>query len=100
MKEYIEKQHQAILEEECKVERSPNILDGRIHALIYFLTPSLSTDPKKKALKELDLVLMKTLAARVNIIPVIGKSDVFTKSELATFKAKVTRNVLIVFQTF
>ena len=71
------------------MERQANIHDGRIHALIYFITPCLSADSKKKALRALDLSFMQALAPRVNIIPVVAKSDVLTKDELAVFKSKV-----------
>ena len=41
------------------------------------------------SLKALDLVTMKKLDSKVNIIPVIAKADTITKSELNKFKAKV-----------
>ena len=40
-------------------------------------------------LKALDLVTMKRLDNKVNIIPVIAKADTITKAELHKFKAKV-----------
>ena len=43
-------------------------------------------------LKALDLVTMKKLDSKVNIIPVIAKADTITKSELNKFKAKVNLN--------
>ena len=41
------------------------------------------------SLKALDLVTMKKLDSKVNIIPVIAKADTITKTELNKFKAKV-----------
>lgn len=41
------------------------------------------------SLKALDLVTMKALDSKVNIIPVIAKSDTITKQELTRFKAQV-----------
>jgi len=41
------------------------------------------------SLKSLDLVTMKKLDTKVNIIPVIAKSDTITKAELLKFKQKV-----------
>lgn len=41
------------------------------------------------SLKSLDLVTMKKLDSKVNIIPVIAKADTITKTELDKFKAKV-----------
>lgn len=40
-------------------------------------------------LKSLDLVTMKALDSKVNIIPVIAKADTITKQELHKFKIKV-----------
>ncbi len=42
------------------------------------------------SLKALDLVTMKKLQQKVNIIPIIAKSDTITKQELIKFKAKVS----------
>ena len=41
-------------------------------------------------LKSLDLVTMKGLDSKVNIIPVIAKADTITKNELHKFKLKVS----------
>jgi len=41
-------------------------------------------------MKALDLVTMKNLDSKVNIIPVIAKADTITKTELQKFKAKVS----------
>ncbi|WAQ98253.1 SEP8B-like protein [Mya arenaria] len=40
-------------------------------------------------LKALDLVTMKKLDNKINIIPIIAKSDTITKAELQKFKAKI-----------
>lgn len=56
-------------------------------ALIYFIPPT------GHALRELDIVLMRTLAKRVNVIPVIGKSDGLTVSELKAFKQRVMEDI-------
>lgn len=42
-------------------------------------------------LKALDLVTMKKLDSKVNIIPIIAKADTITKAELQKFKAKVSK---------
>lgn len=41
------------------------------------------------SMKALDLVTMKKLDSKVNIIPVIAKADTVTKTELQKFKSKV-----------
>jgi cell division control protein 11 len=40
-------------------------------------------------LRELDIELMRRLSPRVNVIPVVGKSDTLTPSELRAFKRRV-----------
>jgi len=47
-------------------------------------------------MKALDLVTMKNLDSKVNIIPVIAKADTITKTELQKFKAKVSFSHLFV----
>jgi len=42
------------------------------------------------SMKALDLVTMKKLDSKVNIIPVIAKADTITKTELQKFKSKVS----------
>ena len=42
------------------------------------------------SLKSLDLVTMKALDSKVNIVPVIAKADTITKNELHKFKLKVS----------
>ena len=41
-------------------------------------------------LRELDIELMRRLSPRVNVIPVIGKADSLTPSELRAFKKRVS----------
>jgi septin 6/8/11 len=57
--------------------------DSRIHVCLYFITPN------GHGLKSIDLVCMKKLDSKVNIIPVIAKADTINKQELAKFKNKV-----------
>lgn len=47
----------------------------------------------RDSLRELDIELMRRLAPRVNVIPVIGKSDTLTPSELAKFKRRVMEDI-------
>lgn len=41
------------------------------------------------SLREMDIELMRRLSPRVNVIPVIGKADSLTPSELRGFKKRV-----------
>lgn len=42
--------------------------------------------PKGHGLKSIDLVCMKKLDTKVNIIPIIAKADTISKTELQKFK--------------
>nr|XP_054754898.1 septin-11-like [Lytechinus pictus] len=82
--EYIDSQFENYLQEELKIKRAFHMYhDTRIHACLYFIAPT------GHSLKSLDLVTMKKLDSKVNIIPVIAKADTVSKSELHRFKIKI-----------
>jgi septin family protein len=85
--EYIDEQFDAYL----KAERSPNfrmaIPDTRVHALLYFISPT------GHSLKELDIEVLKALSRKVNIIPVIAKADTLTPDEKVAFKRAILRDI-------
>uniref|UniRef100_A0A8C1X1W4 Septin n=1 Tax=Cyprinus carpio TaxID=7962 RepID=A0A8C1X1W4_CYPCA len=82
--DYIDAQFENFLEEELKIKRSLyNYHDSRIHICLYFIAPT------GHSLKSLDLVTMKKLDSKVNIIPIIAKADTISKSELQKFKIKI-----------
>ncbi|XP_033742940.1 septin-11-like isoform X2 [Pecten maximus] len=87
--DYIDNQFEAFLQEELKIKRSLHTYhDTRIHACLYFVAPT------GHSLKALDLVTMKKLDSKVNIIPVIAKADTITKAELQKFKAKIMSELM------
>ncbi|XP_055744227.1 septin-8-A-like isoform X3 [Salvelinus fontinalis] len=82
--DYIDTQFETYLQEEMKIKRSLfDYHDTRIHICLYFIAPT------GHSLKSLDLVTMKKLDSKVNIIPVIAKADTISKSELHKFKIKI-----------
>jgi len=82
--DYIDNQFEAYLQEELKIQRNLNAYhDSRIHVCLYFVTPS------GHGLKSIDLVCMKKLDQKVNIIPIIAKADTINKAELSKFKSKI-----------
>jgi septin 6/8/11 len=82
--DYIDAQFDAYLHEELKIKRMLHTYhDTRVHACLYFIAPT------GHSLKALDLVTMKRLDSKVNIIPVIAKADTITKTELTKFKTKL-----------
>jgi cell division control protein 12 len=76
---YIDEQYQKYLDNETKADRK-NVDDMRIHACLYFIAPSGHT------LKPLDILAMKELGKRVNLVPVIAKADTLTPAAMASFK--------------
>ena len=84
---YIESKYDEVLSEETRIRRDPKFQDDRVHCILYFINPS------GHSLRELDIDLMRKLSHRVNLIPVIGKSDSFTKDELREFKKRVMEDL-------
>lgn len=70
------------LEAESRVNRS-TITDNRVHALLYFI------EPTGHLLKALDIQVMKLVHEKVNLIPVIAKSDTLTDEEIGEFKQRI-----------
>ena len=81
--ENIEQRFDAYLDAENKVNRM-NIVDNRVHACVYFIQPT------GHSLKPLDIEVMRRLHTKVNLIPVIAKSDTLTDEEIVSFKARVS----------
>lgn len=73
--------------EESRIKRNPRFRDNRVHAMLYFITPT------GHGLRELDIELMKRLSPRVNVIPVIGKADSLTPAELAESKKLIMEDI-------
>ena len=70
------------MDAENKVNRM-NIVDNRIHAVVYFIQPT------GHSLKPIDIVVLKKLSEFVNVVPVIAKSDSLTLEERAEFKERI-----------
>lgn len=81
--ENIEQRFDAYLEAENKVNRI-NIVDNRIHACVYFIQPT------GHSLKPLDIEVMRLLHTKVNLIPVLAKSDTLTDEEITMFRKRVS----------
>ena len=79
----IEARFDAYLDAENKVNRM-NIVDNRIHAVVYFIQPT------GHSLKPLDVEVMKKLHTKVNLIPVVAKADTVSDDEIDNFKRRVS----------
>ncbi|WAQ84874.1 hypothetical protein PtA15_5A447 [Puccinia triticina] len=84
--ENIEARFDGYLEQENRVNRA-KIVDNRIHACIYFI------EPTGHSLKLVDVEFMKCLHTKVNLIPVIAKSDTMTDDEIAAFKQRILADI-------
>ncbi|KAI9137498.1 Septin-domain-containing protein [Paraphysoderma sedebokerense] len=84
--ENIESRFDSFLEQEMRVNRSA-LNDNRIHACIYFIAPT------GHSLRQIDVEFMKRLAPRVNLVPVIAKSDTLTEDEIKSFKARILEDI-------
>uniref|UniRef100_A0A8C6QZL1 Septin n=1 Tax=Nannospalax galili TaxID=1026970 RepID=A0A8C6QZL1_NANGA len=88
--DYIDDQFEAYLQEELKIKRSLfNYHDSRVHVCLYFIAPT------GHSLRTLDLLTMKSLDSKVNIIPLIAKADTISKTELQKFKMKLMSELII-----
>ena len=77
------------IQEELKIQRNLSAFDdSRIHVCLYFISPT------GHSLRSLDLLTMKQLDSRVNVIPVIGKADIVSKAELKAFKTRIKAELL------
>ncbi|SGZ50452.1 CIC11C00000004859 [Sungouiella intermedia] len=74
------------LEAESRVNRA-SVPDERVHALLYFI------EPTGHSLKALDIEFMKLVHEKVNLIPVVAKSDTLTDEEIAEFKARILDDI-------
>lgn len=87
IKDYIKYQFDEILVEESRLRRNPRFKDGRIHACLYFITPT------GHGLKEIDVEIMKQLGDYVNILPCISKADSLTLEELKLNKKLIAEDI-------
>lgn len=82
----IEARFDMYLEQENRVNRL-KLVDNRIQACIYFIAPT------GHALKQFDIEFMRRLHTRVNLIPVIAKSDTMTEEEVLAFKERILSDI-------
>lgn len=81
---YVEDQFEKYLEEELRIKRHLKAFpDPRVHLCLYFINPT------GHGLRPLDIITMKKLCDKVNLLPVIAKADTVTKPDLQKFKEKV-----------
>lgn len=84
--EEIDARNKAYLDAETGMNRTNNA-DNRVHACLYFI------EPTGHSLKPLDIVVMKKLHRKVNLIPIISKADTMTDEEMTKFKRSVLNDI-------
>ncbi|KAI9311977.1 Septin-domain-containing protein [Dichotomocladium elegans] len=85
--DYIDQQYAAYYEAEKHSGFRQSINDTRVHAVIYFISPT------GHSMKELDILTLKDLSAKVVVIPVIAKADTMTQNEKAMFKKTILEDL-------
>lgn len=81
---YIDSQFDKYLAKELNPRRQLALVqDTRIHVCLFLISPT------GHSLKSLDLLCLKHLDKKVNIIPIIAKADTLTRDELQKFKLKI-----------
>ncbi|KAG8179831.1 hypothetical protein JTE90_020814 [Oedothorax gibbosus] len=81
---YIDSQFDKYLEEELNPRRQLALIkDTRIQVCLFFICPT------GHKLKSLDLLCLKQLGGKVNVIPIIAKADTLSKDELQAYKSNI-----------
>ncbi|RWS22382.1 septin-2-like protein [Leptotrombidium deliense] len=88
--DYVESQFEKYLQEELKIHRSNNLSlkDSRVHCCLYLISPI------GHGLRAVDLITMKQLDSKVNLIPVIAKADIITKAELTKVRSQIMSEII------
>lgn len=79
---YVDEQIRSYIFQEEQPDRS-NLSDNRVHCCLYFV------EPTGKGLNTLDVIGMREISKRVNLVPIIAKADALSKEELFDFKKEI-----------
>ena len=115
MSNFVESKFDDTFIEEMKVVRAPGVRDTHIHCVFFILDPAkldaninaaqgitsgtetsrIGKPPRiVGALDEdFDIQVMKTLAAKTTVIPVISKADTITTAHMSFLKQKISRSL-------
>ena len=83
---YVDEQYERYYRDESGLNRR-NITDTRVHCCLYFISPF------GYGLRPIDKEFIRQLQHKVNIVPVIGRSDVLKRDELARMKQRITEQL-------
>ncbi|KAM4044920.1 septin-4 isoform 2-T2 [Anomaloglossus baeobatrachus] len=80
--DYIDQQFEQYFRDESGLNRK-NLQDTRVHCCLYFLSPL------GHGMRPLDIEFLRALHDRVNIVPILGKADSLTPTELTQKKERI-----------
>lgn len=83
---YIDEQFEKYLSHESGLNRR-QIRDSRVHCCFYFISPL------NYGLKPSDIQFLKLLQNKVNIVPLIAKSDFLTTTETQNLKKRILEDI-------
>uniref|UniRef100_UPI003D9CA780 septin 4a n=1 Tax=Danio rerio TaxID=7955 RepID=UPI003D9CA780 len=84
--DYIDQQFEQYFRDESGLNRK-NIQDNRVHCCLYFISPF------GHGLRPIDVEFMKILHEKVNIVPVLAKTDSLTPEEVRKMKMKIREEI-------
>ncbi|KAJ8005755.1 hypothetical protein DPEC_G00121190 [Dallia pectoralis] len=84
--DYIDQQFEQYFRDESGLNRK-NIQDNRVHCCLYFIPPF------GHGLRPVDVEFMKALHEKVNVVPLIAKSDCLTPNEIKKLKDRVREEI-------
>ena len=96
---YIDEQIRSYIFQEEQPNRG-NLVDNRIHCCVYLLEPtgpykteegSNDNTRKRRVLHPIDVITMKELSKKVNLLPVIAKSDILNENDLEIAKFRIAQ---------
>ncbi|XBW36398.1 hypothetical protein QEN19_001978 [Hanseniaspora menglaensis] len=87
IKEYLDNQFELVLNEENRINRKTKLVDTRPHVCLYFIKAT------SRGLCEFDIILMKKICEKVNLLPIIAKGDLFTDEELLLNKQLILKDI-------
>ena len=85
--DYIDTQFERQFKREPNTRRTGDRIDSRVHLCLYLISPV------GHGLKAIDLSAMRALDKKVNLIPVIAKSDLINKSDLSKLKVRIMSEI-------
>lgn len=85
--DFLENEFEQALNEESRINRNSKRYDNRVHVALYFIKPT------SKGLNEFDKLSMSLISKRVNLIPIIAKSDTLTEDELISNKKLIMNDI-------